>query len=135
MDPAEASTLKEVLQLQGAAIGRHEELLQRMMQQLSILVSSHTEAASETSAPQPPPPDPPTPQECSLFFEQQPSRFPTECSKVAFIISLLTGKALAWATAMWEQASPDCTSSNSFTAALRQTFYQPPGGWGTSSLH
>uniref|UniRef100_A0A3B1JT63 DUF4939 domain-containing protein n=1 Tax=Astyanax mexicanus TaxID=7994 RepID=A0A3B1JT63_ASTMX len=133
MDPAEASTLKEVLQLQGAAIGRHEELLQRMMQQLSILVSSHTEAASETSAPQPPPPDPPTPQElrfllqCSLFFEQQPSRFPTERSKVAFIISLLTGKALAWATAMLH--------STVLFSSGGGVLFCGEKGWGTLSLH
>ncbi|KAG9280531.1 mucin-5AC-like [Astyanax mexicanus] len=92
MDPAEAGTLKEIFQLQGAAIGRHEDMLQQMMQQLSLLVNSRTEAATEVAAPQPPPPETPAPGrcrgfllQCLLFFEQQPSRFPSKRSKVGFL--------------------------------------------------
>ncbi|KAL7890017.1 hypothetical protein AOLI_G00022750 [Acnodon oligacanthus] len=51
----------------------------------------------------------------SLVFEQQPSRFPTERSKVAYIISLLTSRALAWATSLWELDSLDTASGESFT--------------------
>ncbi|XP_072524059.1 uncharacterized protein [Salminus brasiliensis] len=40
--------------------------------------------------------------QCSLAFEQQPSCFLSERAKVAYIISLLTGRALAWATPVWE---------------------------------
>ncbi len=33
----------------------------------------------------------------ALFIKIQPQRFATECSKVAFLISLLTSKAMLWA--------------------------------------
>lgn len=35
---------------------------------------------------------------CSLFISLQPSSFPTEVSKVAFIITLLSGKVALWET-------------------------------------
>lgn len=37
--------------------------------------------------------------QCELHF--QVSHYPTDCSKIAYIISLLTGQAEAWATAKW----------------------------------
>ncbi|KAG8539111.1 hypothetical protein GDO81_021437 [Engystomops pustulosus] len=44
--------------------------------------------------------------QCSLHFELMPSQFSTERSKVAFIVSLLSGKALAWATPLWDRDDP-----------------------------
>uniref|UniRef100_A0A8B9L0P6 DUF4939 domain-containing protein n=1 Tax=Astyanax mexicanus TaxID=7994 RepID=A0A8B9L0P6_ASTMX len=132
------------LQNQGATIGQHEQLLQQMAQQLSVLVEALQvrAAASPTPSTVAAPTETPSPAmyagapegcrgfllQCSLVFEQQPSRFPTERSKVAYMISLLTGRALAWATALWEQASPDCDTGTGFAAAMRQTFYNPVGG-------
>ncbi|KAL6478078.1 hypothetical protein MHYP_G00139130 [Metynnis hypsauchen] len=167
MDPAELDPIKSALQNQGAAIGRHEQLLHDMMQQLTLLVRAQAEGAQPAStgtgaaagasaaAPalaSPLPPTDPTPirgeasvanperyagdpetcrgflLQCSLVFEQQPSRFPTERSKVAYMISLLTGRALAWATSLWERASPDTASGESFMSAMRTTFHNPRGG-------
>ncbi|KAL6465135.1 hypothetical protein MHYP_G00252680 [Metynnis hypsauchen] len=167
MDPAELDPIKSALQNQGAAIGRHEQLLHDMMQQLTLLVraqakgaqpaSTGTGAAAGTSAAAPAlasplPPTDPTPirgeasvanperyagdpetcrgflLQCSLVFEQQPSRFPTERSKVAYMTSLLTGRALAWVTSLWERASPDTASGESFMRAMRTTFHNPRGG-------
>ncbi|KAL6461734.1 hypothetical protein MHYP_G00298790 [Metynnis hypsauchen] len=168
MDPAELDPIKSALQNQGAAIGRHEQLLHDMMQQLTLLVRAHTEGAQPASAstgvgagagastgtpvlaspfsPTNPNPvhsdalvanperyagDPETCRgfllQCSLVFEQQPSRFPTERSKVAYMISLLTGRALAWATSLWELDSPDTASGESFKRAMRTTFHNPRG--------
>ncbi|KAL7875813.1 hypothetical protein AOLI_G00107760 [Acnodon oligacanthus] len=62
--------------------------------------------------------------ECSLAFEQQPSQFQREV-KVAYMISLLTGRAFAWATSLWEQNSPDIASGKSFAKAMRVTFHNP----------
>uniref|UniRef100_A0A3B1IPN2 DUF4939 domain-containing protein n=1 Tax=Astyanax mexicanus TaxID=7994 RepID=A0A3B1IPN2_ASTMX len=115
------------VQHQGAAIGRHEQLLLEITQQLALLIQNQ---ASNPDAAQPVA----TPErysgesdkcrgfllQCSLVFEQQPSRFPTERSKVAFIVSLLTDRALAWATALWEQNSPECATVQAFTKALHQ---------------
>jgi len=39
--------------------------------------------------------------QCSLFVNQQPSLYPTESSRISFVCSLLTGRALDWATAVW----------------------------------
>ncbi|KAL6468355.1 hypothetical protein MHYP_G00240320 [Metynnis hypsauchen] len=167
MDPAELDPIKSALQNQGAAIGRHEQLLHDMMQQLTLLVRAQAEGAQPAStgtgaaagasaaAPalaSPLPPTDPTPirgessvanpdryagdpetcrgflLQCSLVFEQQPSRFPTERSKVAYMTSLLTGRALAWATSLWERASPDTASGESFMRAMRTTFHNPRGG-------
>ncbi|KAL6483817.1 hypothetical protein MHYP_G00086890 [Metynnis hypsauchen] len=169
MDPADLDPIKSALQNQGAVIGRHEQLLHDMMQQLTLLVRTHTEGAQPASAstgvgagagastgtpvlaspfsPTNPNPvhsdalvanperyagDPETCRgfllQCSLVFEQQPSRFPTERSKVAYMISLLTGRALAWATSLWELDSPDTASGESFKRAMRTTFHNPRGG-------
>ena len=38
--------------------------------------------------------------QCSLTFELQPSSFPSDRAKIAYIITLLSGKALSWATAV-----------------------------------
>jgi hypothetical protein len=43
--------------------------------------------------------------QCSLVFRLQPSSFPSDRSKIAYIITLMSGRALAWATAVWEQQS------------------------------
>lgn len=44
--------------------------------------------------------------QCSLALETQSQLYPTEHSKIAFIISSLTGPALRWAETIWTQAGP-----------------------------
>ncbi len=39
--------------------------------------------------------------QCSLFVTQQPALYPNDASKIAFVCSLLTGRALDWVTAVW----------------------------------
>ncbi len=39
--------------------------------------------------------------QCSMFVNQQPLLYPTDDSRIAFVCSLLTGRALEWATAVW----------------------------------
>lgn len=38
--------------------------------------------------------------QCSMFVNQQPTLYPTDSSRVAFVCSLLTGRTLDWATAL-----------------------------------
>uniref|UniRef100_A0A8P4GD59 Retrotransposon gag domain-containing protein n=1 Tax=Dicentrarchus labrax TaxID=13489 RepID=A0A8P4GD59_DICLA len=57
--------------------------------------------------------------DCEMHYEQLPSAFPTEKSKVAFMISHLTGRARDWATAEWSRGSPICQSGDWFIEALR----------------
>lgn len=60
------------------------------------------------------------------------SAFPTDRAKVVFIISHLTGRAEALATAEWSRRSAACST---FTAALEQVFqHTTPGREATRSL-
>ncbi|KAJ8368274.1 hypothetical protein SKAU_G00083020 [Synaphobranchus kaupii] len=63
--------------------------------------------------------------QCSQAFEVQPSSFPTERSKVAFVISRLSGRSLTWATAMWEQSAPACSNIQLFAGKMSKVFDQP----------
>lgn len=60
--------------------------------------------------------------DCEMHYEHLPSAFPTERSKVAFMISHLTGRARAWATAEWSCDSSICGSLEEFKQALRKAF-------------
>ena len=60
--------------------------------------------------------------DCKMHYELQPSVFPTDRAKVAFMISHLTGRARAWATAEWSRGSLICESIRDFTEALRRAF-------------
>ncbi|KAF7709839.1 hypothetical protein HF521_016689, partial [Silurus meridionalis] len=60
--------------------------------------------------------------QCGIIFQLQPSFFPTEVAKVAYVISLLSGPALQWATAEWENQTPHCMSFSAFSGELRKIF-------------
>ncbi len=73
--------------------------------------------------------------QCSLYFELQSHQFTTERAKVAFIISLLNGRALQWAEALWSSQSQITKSPNHHgprktagqgAGALPHTGGQPP---------
>uniref|UniRef100_A0A8C1TEZ2 CCHC-type domain-containing protein n=1 Tax=Cyprinus carpio TaxID=7962 RepID=A0A8C1TEZ2_CYPCA len=63
--------------------------------------------------------------QCSLVLEMQPHIFPTERSKVAFVISQLKGKALQWADSIWIQNNPVIQSYTSFVDHFREVFGKP----------
>lgn len=76
-------------------------------------------------------------EECSGFFLQcspvlvmQPHLYPTERSKVAFVISQLQGKALLWADSIWTQNNPIIQSYSSFIDHFREVFGRP--AWDSS---
>ncbi|KAL0164219.1 hypothetical protein M9458_039972, partial [Cirrhinus mrigala] len=60
--------------------------------------------------------------QCSLFVSQQPHLYPTEESKVAFVCSLLTGRALDWATAVWRLDRPTFPSFAAFMQRFKEVF-------------
>lgn len=65
--------------------------------------------------------------QCSLTLEMQPQRFSTESAKIAYIISLLTGRALQWAETSWQQSGPGTQSVNVFMNYFREGFGKPVG--------
>lgn len=60
--------------------------------------------------------------QCSLHFTHQPSAFPSEDSKVAFVLSLLSGPARDWGAAEWARESLICNSFREFSEELTRTF-------------
>ncbi len=52
--------------------------------------------------------------QCSLALEMQPHLYTTDRAKIAFIISLLIGRALQWAETIWTQSGTVTQSVNSF---------------------
>lgn len=56
--------------------------------------------------------------QCGLHFEMQASSFPMDHTKVAYMISHLTGRAEAWATPELARDSPVHTSVDNFKDAL-----------------
>ncbi len=82
----------------------------------------------------------------ALYIEMQPQRFPTERSKVAFLISLLSGRALSWAKAIWNANTSLINSYIAFTNHFKEVFELATGALsvsdqllplrqGTSSTH
>ncbi len=58
----------------------------------------------------------------ALYIEMQPQKFPTERSKVAFLISLLSGRALSWARAIWNANTSIINSYDAFTKHFKEVF-------------
>ena len=60
--------------------------------------------------------------QCSLIFQLQPSSFPNDQSKIAYIITLLAGRAREWGTAIWEAKSAACDTVDTFFDEMRKVF-------------
>ncbi len=65
--------------------------------------------------------------QCSLVLEMQPQVYTTDIAKIAFVISLLTGRALQWAEPIWTQASSVTQPFNNFITHFREVFGIPAG--------
>ncbi|KAK3540361.1 hypothetical protein QTP70_029552 [Hemibagrus guttatus] len=63
-----------------------------------------------------------------IFFMHQGNDFESEEKKCAFLMSLLTGKAIEWAAAVWETDRLFQTSYTYFVKQLRDVFEYPAGG-------
>ncbi len=66
--------------------------------------------------------------QCTIYFDNQLEAFRRDSAKCSFMMSLLTGKALEWASAVWDQ--DDClkTSFDYFSKQIREVFEYPAGG-------
>lgn len=118
---------------QAEALHTQQKQIQELTSQLQRL---HASAAARAAAPPVPDPRLPFPErysgepescssfltQCSLFLAHQPAAFPTEQSRVAFVISLLSGRALQWGSAEWDRKSDTCGSFQTFSDALKRVF-------------
>lgn len=66
--------------------------------------------------------------QCSLVFSQQPNTYATQEAKVAFIMSLLTGQAAAWALAISSQHANLRSDYLHFTEEMKRVFDHPVKG-------
>jgi hypothetical protein len=60
--------------------------------------------------------------QCSLFIAQQPTLYTTEAGKIAFVCSLLTGRALDWITAVWRSDGSAFLTFEIFLQRFREVF-------------
>lgn len=58
----------------------------------------------------------------ALFIVMQPQKFMTERAKVAFLISLLSGRAVMWAKALWNANSTIINSYEAFSNHFKEVF-------------
>ncbi|KAK3567253.1 hypothetical protein QTP86_015084 [Hemibagrus guttatus] len=99
MDPAE---LRAIIVWQSALIRSFQDQVEALQSQLQN---------ASTAAP-PPPQDPPAPQG----------------TKCPFLLSSLTGRALDWASAVWDTDPQIRTSFTYFTGMIQEVFEYPAGG-------
>ena len=132
MDAADAEGLRHALACQGAILDQQGSLLRELRDTITAIKSCAGQAAVGSPGPTPeqqaqPLAPSPAPQhhrepriphlerytvelglcrgfiiQCTLIFEQQPSLYDTDQARIAFIVSSLGGRALEWATAVWE---------------------------------
>ncbi|KAK3513237.1 hypothetical protein QTP70_009718 [Hemibagrus guttatus] len=136
MDPAE---LRDIIVRQGALIRSHQDQVEALQNQLR---------SASLAAPR----DPPTARgesprlalpdkfegsadrcrgflrQCEVFFSHQPGMYSKEETQCALVMSLLTGRALEWASAVWD-ANPQIRASFVyFSGMIREVFEYPAGG-------
>ncbi|KAL0154063.1 hypothetical protein M9458_050637 [Cirrhinus mrigala] len=132
-----------------------DEML-RALQTLNTSVSAlaQASAAVQSAATAPPPMPPPAPvvtnhtarvslpekydgapgkakgflMQCSLYIHQQPNSFLNDDSKVSLVCSLLIGRVLEWATALWEGQRMTFPSYQDFLRQFREVFDHATGG-------
>ncbi|XP_054624868.1 retrotransposon-derived protein PEG10 isoform X1 [Dunckerocampus dactyliophorus] len=71
--------------------------------------------------------------QCSLVFDQQPTTYSSDQSKVAFIMSLLSGRAATWAMVASTSMPAIRTSLPMFLEEIRRVFHHPIRGMEAAS--
>ncbi|KAL0171117.1 hypothetical protein M9458_031428, partial [Cirrhinus mrigala] len=154
-DPATATQLATEMSAQATRLSQHQEQLDRLTlltEQLVRAVQGLQVAASLVATPPPSPAQPPAVQpavasprlafpdkfdgtptkckgfllQCTLFVNQQPNLYATDESKIAFVCSLLTGKALEWATAVWDLGQSAYPTFATFLTSFKEVFQPTP---------
>ncbi|KAG1956972.1 retrotransposable element [Pimephales promelas] len=65
---------------------------------------------------------------CSMHFALQPHTFQSEEAKVAFVLTLLSGRASLWGTAVWENKDDCCTSFQALSEEMKRVFDRAVAG-------
>lgn len=143
LDPADTMDTATVLDNHGVLLDRHAATLSSFDSRLSDL-SARLAGLTLSGGPSAPPAYPREPSvatprhfdgeaglcrsflmQCSLVFDLQPRAYPTDRSRVAYLINLLSGRALQWATALWGTNDPVLSTYAGFTSELQRVFGHP----------
>lgn len=63
--------------------------------------------------------------QCTMFFESRPAEFPTDRTRVTFILGLLRGRAARWSIPMVENNDPILNNYGNFLDQFRAHFDDP----------
>lgn len=58
----------------------------------------------------------------SLVFQLQPTSFQSDCSRVAYVVTLLAGRAREWEIALWDANTSTCFDFQIFADELTKVF-------------
>lgn len=147
MDPADEMPVRAAVEIQGTMLGRHEEELAVAHQAVKSLAAQvadlsarvlHLHQESSMShdrhlLPEPRINNPSCyagePTECRAFliqcevvFSLQPQTYAEDRARIAYVLSLLTGRAREWGTSVWEARSECCSKYGSFKDEMIKVF-------------
>ncbi|KAL0157255.1 hypothetical protein M9458_048501, partial [Cirrhinus mrigala] len=152
-DPATVSQIATAMSAQASMLTQHQQQLDRLTTLTEQLVQA---IQGMRTAPPPVPVPPPAPLpaaqpvtaspklafpekfdgtaakckgfllQCTLFVNQQPNLYASDESKIAFVCSLLTGKALEWATAVWDLGHSTYPAFATFLRSFKEVFQPTP---------
>ena len=142
MNPADLDSVCHAITQQGKTLGQHKTALQEIARSIQNLSASLTQIQDQLSLPaiHSPPVSPISPavsgadsfrepkvydgdlgrcrsflMQCGLVFDLQPHSYATDKAMIAFVIELLRGRALEWASAVWERQGTCMASYQEFT--------------------
>lgn len=146
MDTAGPDPVRAAVAQQGVLLGQHETRLSNTSREVEVLSNQVAELTNrlqelqyETTRqgfrhePEPRCNNPPLHDgdpnscraflaQCSVVFALQPRMYDAEETKVAFVLTLLTGKAREWGTSVWQTRAPCCASLNDFRLEMMRLF-------------
>ncbi|KAI2645331.1 Transposon Tf2-6 polyprotein [Labeo rohita] len=138
-DPATAGQIASEVSAQASMLSRHQQqldhltaLTEQLVRAVQGLQIAAPPAVSPPPAASPSPAAPPVTASPdwrfrrNLTVRRQPHLYPTDEGRIAFVCSLLTGKALEWATAVWDLGQPTFPSFAAFLKSFKEVFQPSP---------
>ncbi|KAK3564330.1 hypothetical protein QTP86_014818 [Hemibagrus guttatus] len=135
----DSAELREIIVRQGAIIRSYQDQLADMQAQLSrvAIASPHDPPPTHGESPRLALPEKFNGsadrcrgflRQCEVFFSHQPGMYREEGTKCAFLMSLLTDRALEWASAVWDADPQIKASYDYFSGMIKEVFEYPAGG-------